>query len=84
MFRASLEISPDLVTLAVDGMTTLRTTVKDANGNSTHVDEGDGRGGRHVYWETSDSEVATVETTSGSATATVTAIKAGTATITGR
>ena len=84
MAPASLEISPDLVTLAVDGTTTLRATVKDANGNSTHVDEGDGRGGRHVYWETSDSEVATVETTSGSATATVTAIKAGTATITGR
>ena len=84
MAPASLEISPDLVTLAVDGTTTLRATVKDANGNSTHVDEGDGRGGLHVYWETSDSEVATVETTSGSATATVTGIKAGTVTISGR
>ena len=84
MAPASLEISPDSVTLAVDGTTTLRATVKDANGNPIHVNEGDGRGGLHVYWETSDSEVATVETTSGSATATVTAIKAGTATITGR
>ena len=84
MEPASLEVSPDPVSLAVDRTATLRATVKDANGNSTHVDEGDDRGGRHVYWETSDSEVATVETTSGSATATVTAIKAGTATITGR
>ena len=78
-------------TLEVDGTTTLNATIKDANGNSIHMDQDDGRGGKVVYWETSDSAVATVEgetvtitdhNTGGSAT--VTAVAAGTATITGR
>ena len=81
---ASLEVSPSSVSLAVDGTATLRATVKDANDNAIHVDEGDGEGGLHVYWSTSDENVATVEASSGSATATVTAVGAGAATITGR
>ena len=60
---ASLEVSPASATLAVGGTTTVRATVKDANGNPIHVNEGDGRGGLHVYWTTSDSSVATVEPT---------------------
>ena len=79
---ASLEVSPSSVSLAVDGTSTLRATVKDANDNAIHVDEGDG--GLYVYWSTSDENVATVEASSGSATATVTAVGAGAATITGR
>ena len=81
---ASLEVSPSSVSLAVDGTATLRATVKDANDNAIRVDEGDGEGGLYVYWSTSDENVATVEAASGSATATVTAVAAGTATITGR
>lgn len=81
---ASLEVSPDSVNLASDGTATVRATVKDANGHSIHVNEGDGQGGLHVIWSSSDESVATVEAVSGSATATVTAIAAGTATITGR
>ena len=85
---ATLEVSPSSTSLAVDGTATLRAALKDANGHSIHVD--DGRGGKVVYWETSDSGVATVEgntadedeNTGGSAT--VTAVGAGTATITGR
>ena len=81
---ASLEVSPSSVSLAVDGTSTLRATVKDANDNAIHVDEGDGEGGLYVYWSTNDENVATVEASSGSATATVTAVGAGAATITGR
>ena len=87
---ATLEVSPSSASLAVDGTATLRAALKDANGHSIHVDQGDGRGGNVVYWETSDSAVATVEgsTASGGhntgASATVTAVGAGTATITGR
>ena len=85
---ASLEVSPSTASLEVDGTTTLSATIKDANGHSMHVD--DGMGGLVVYWETSDSAVATVEgatattddNTGGSAT--VTAVAAGMATITGR
>ena len=77
---ASLEVSPDSVSLEVDGTSTLSATVKDANGNA--ID------GRNIYWTTSDSEVATVEGEDEGgetgATATVTAVAAGTATITGR
>ena len=58
---ASLEVSPSSVSLAVDGTSTLRATVKDANDNAIHVDEGDGEGGLYVYWSTSDENVATVE-----------------------
>ena len=80
---SSLEVSPDSVTLAIDGTATLRATVKDANDYPIHVNEGDGRGGLAVYWSTSDSDVATVG--SGRlATVTVTAVTAGTATVTGR
>ena len=87
---ASLEVSPDTVSLDVDGTATLSATVKDANGHPIHVNQNDGRGGLTVYWETSDSAVATVvgetartdHNTGGSAT--VTAVGAGTATITGR
>ena len=86
----SLTVSPSSPSLAVGGTKTLSAGIADANGNSIHVDQGDGQGGLVVYWETSDSTVATVEgatakmdhNTGGSAT--VTAIKAGTATITGR
>ena len=85
---ATLEVSPSTASLEVDGTTTLSATIKDANGHSLHVD--DGMGGLVVYWETSDSAVATVEgatattddNTGGSAT--VTAVAAGMATITGR
>ena len=80
---SSLEVSPDSVTLAVDGTATLRATVKDANGYPIHVNEDDGRGGFAVYWSTSDSDVATIG--SGRlATVTVTGVNAGTATVTGR
>ena len=87
MNPASLEVSPSSATLAVDGTTTLRATIKDANGNSIHVSEGDGRGGLVVYWTTSDSAVATVDGAAGDgqgATATITGVAPGTATITGR
>ena len=86
---ASLTISPDSVSLAVDGTATLRAAVADANGNDIRLAEGD-RGGLVVYWETSASTVATVEgatateTRNTGATATVTAEAAGSATITGR
>ena len=86
---ATLEVSPSSPSLEVGGTATLTATLMDANGNSIHVDQGDGRGGKVVYWETSDDEVATVvgntaeedENTGG--TATVTAVAAGTVTVTG-
>ena len=86
---ASLTISPDSVNLAVDGTATLRAAIADANGNDIQLAEGD-KGGLVVYWETSDSDIATVEgatasaTANTGATATVTAAGAGSATITGR
>ena len=88
----SMEVSPNSASLAVDETTTLTATIKDANGNSIHVDQDDGRGGLVVYWESSDATVATVEgsdsdateTDNTGATATVTAVGAGSATITGR
>ena len=85
----SLTLSPDSASLAVGGTATLRASVMDANGNDIRLAEGL-KGGRVVYWETSDSDVATVvgadhhpDRNTG-ATATVTAAAAGTATITGR
>ena len=90
MKPASLEVSPNSVSLDVDETTTLSATIKDANGHSIHVNQGDGQGGLAVYWETSDDQVATVEGNTAGAdrntggTATVTAVGAGTATITGR
>ena len=85
---ASVEIAPSTPSVTVDGTVTLSATVKDANGYSIPVAEGD-EGGLAVAWETSDSAVATVTgslahlpgNTGG--TATVTGKKAGTATVTG-
>ena len=86
---ASLELSPSSADLTVGGTTTLSAAIADANGYEIGVAQGDGHGGLVVYWETSDSAVATVDgsddkedrNTGGSAT--VTAVAAGTATITG-
>jgi len=76
----SLEISPNSVSLEVDGTDTLSATVKDANGHAIE--------GLTVYWTTSDSDVATVQGADDGgetgATATVTAAATGTATITAR
>ena len=86
---ATLTVSPDSVNLQVDGTATLRASVMDANEHDIRLAEG-GNGGLVVYWETSDSEVATVDgadddaDSNTGATATVTAVAAGTATITGR
>ena len=69
----TLEISPNSVSLEVDGTDTLSATVKDANGHA--ID------GLTVYWTTSDSDVATVEGADDGgetgATATVTAAATG-------
>ena len=85
----SLTLAPDSASLAVGGTATLRASVMDANGYEIRLAEGN-KGGLVVYWETSDSDVATVvgadhhpDRNTG-ATATVTAAAAGTATITGR
>ncbi len=76
----SLEVSPNSVSLEADDTATLSATVKDANGNA--ID------GRTIYWTTTDSAVATVEGADDGgetgATATVTAVAAGTATVTAR
>ena len=86
---ATVTVSPDSVNLQVDGTATLRASAMDANGHDVRV-AGSGNGGVVVHWETSDSEVATVDGSgdlAGSntgATATVTAVAAGMATITGR
>ena len=37
-----------------------RDATRDANGHAIHVNQNDGRGGLVVYWETSDSAVATI------------------------
>ena len=85
----SLTLSPDSASLAVGETATLRAAVMDANGNDIRLAEGL-KGGRVVYWETSDPDVATVDGAdhhpdrNTGATATVTAAAAGTATITGR
>ena len=57
---ATLTVSPDSVNLQVDGTATLRASVMDANGHDIRLAEG-GQGGLTVYWETSDSKVATVD-----------------------
>ena len=86
---ASLTVSPDSATLAVGATATLRASVMDANGHDIKLAEG-GKSGLVVRWETSDSDVATVDGADDradwntGATATVTAAAAGTATITGR
>ena len=85
---ASLTVSPDTASLAVDGTTTLRASLTDANGHDIRLAEGD-QGGVLVFWTTSDSAVATVagadadEHDNAGATATVTGERAGSATITG-
>ena len=85
---ASLTVSPDAVSLAVDGTATLSAAIQDANGNDIGLAGGD-QGGLVVHWETSDSAVATVEgadatgTDNTGATATVSGVAAGSATITG-
>ena len=79
---ASLEVSPNLVSLAVGETATLSATIKDANGNAIEIGP--------IYWETSSSEVVTVEGATKSedantgGTATVTAVAAGTATVKAR
>ena len=86
---STLTVSPDSASLQVDGTATLRASVMDANGYDIPLAEGD-KGGLVVYWATSDSAVATVDGAGDhadrntGATATVTAVAAGTATITGR
>ena len=86
---ASLTVSPNTKSLAVGGTATLSAAIQDANGHDIGLAEGD-KGGLVVYWATSDSAVATVAGADGrpdrniGATATVTAVAAGTATITGR
>ena len=86
---ATVTVSPDSVNLQVDGTATLRASAMDANGHDIRV-AGSGNGGVVVHWETSDSEVATVDGSGDLAgsntgvTATVTAVAAGTATIAGR
>ena len=68
---------------------TLSATIEDANGHSIQLSEG-GKPGLIVHWETSDSAVATVNGADGrkdqntGASAKVTAVTAGIATITGR
>ena len=90
MKPASVVVSPSLASLEVDETTTLTATIEDANGNSIHVTQDGRRGGKVVYWDTSNDTVATVEGTDAredhntGATATVTAVAAGSATITGR
>ena len=80
---ASLTVSPASVSFAVHETATLTASIADANGHST-------QGGAVVYWETSDSAVATVDGADNDpdaergATATVTAAAAGTATITAK
>ena len=88
---ATLTLSPSSKSLTVGGTVTLSAAIQDANGyDMGRVDVGDDKGGLAVYWETSDSAVATVdgvtknEDGNTGGTATVTAVAAGTATITGR
>ena len=86
---ASLTLSPSSKSLTVGGTVTLSATIQDANSNDIQLSEGGGSG-LVVYWETSDVTVATVagvdadEDGNTGSTATVTAVAAGTATITCR
>ena len=82
-----LTVSPSSTSLAVGETATLTATITDANGHSIAVASGN-QGGKVVFWETSDSEVATIDGDDDrgegerGATVTVTAVKAGTPTIT--
>ena len=86
---ASVKISPSSANLEPGETEAMSVRVMDANGHDITV-AGIGRGGRVVYWETSNSAVATVagerrrDGYETGATATVTAVTAGTATITAR
>ena len=88
-YPATLTVSPDSASLEVDGTATLRASVMDANGNDMPVVDRGREGRAVVYWETSDSTVATVDGSDAhadrntGATTTVTAVAAGMATITG-
>ena len=85
---ASVKVSPSSASLAPGETEAMSVQVMDANGHDIAVA---GTRGRVVYWETSNSAVATVagerrlrEGYETGATATVTAVTAGTATITAR
>ena len=84
---ASLEVSPDSASLAVGGTSKLTAKIKDSNGHSTQLASGD-QEGLVVSWTTSNSAVVSVDgaddSTQGEtgATATVTGVAAGNATIT--
>lgn len=58
---ASLELSPESVSLATGETATLSARIMDANGHDIQLaDEEANRGGLVMDWATSDSEVATV------------------------
>ena len=86
---ATVTLAPDSADLEVDETVSLSGGLKDANGNDIAVATGI-CGGRALHWSTSDSAVATVDgadrlgggNTGG--TAEVTAVAAGTATISAR
>ena len=84
---ASVKVSPSSASLAPGETEAMSVQVMDANGHDIAVA---GTSGRVVYWETSNSAVATVagerrrDGYETGATATVTAVTAGTATITAR
>ena len=82
----SLEISPDSMSLAVGGTATLTARVKDSNAHDIQLASGD-QEGLVVSWATSNPGVATVDGSTEAetgASATVAAVAAGRATITGR
>ena len=81
----SLEVSPDSASLTVGGTATLTSRVKDSNGHDIQLASGD-QEGLVVSWATSNPGVATVDGSTEAetgATATVAAVAAGAATITG-
>ena len=88
---ATVTLAPDSADLEVDGAVSLSGGLKDANGNDIPLATGI-CGGRVLYWSTSDSAVATVDGAdrdrlgggNTGATAEVTAVAAGTATVTAR
>ena len=87
----SLTVSPDALSVAVSGTAELSAAMEDANGHPVQINDGSlGNGGKVVSWETDDANVATVDgvddydpTVAEGARATVTAVKPGTAKITG-
>ena len=83
----TLTVTPDVLTLDAGQTVTLQAALSDANGYEIQVDDGV-RGGAVVFWESSDSAIATVEGIrvyngkESGATADVTAVGEGTVTIT--